>query len=67
MNKNGIEKENENITLLGNIPKNLNEMGEQDHPTSNAVGGSSGFALDQDEDSGALKKRRSTPTRSFKF
>ena len=31
------------------------------------MGGSSGFALDQDEDSGALKKRRSTPTRSFKF
>jgi len=28
MNKNGIEKENENITLLGNIPKNLQEMGE---------------------------------------
>jgi hypothetical protein len=29
MNKNGIEKENENITLLGNLPKNT-EMGEHD-------------------------------------
>ena len=36
MNKNGIEKENENITLLGNLPKNT-EMGEHD-PIPNQPG-----------------------------
>lgn len=69
MNKNGIEKEleNQNVTIVGNGPRSSEGAAGIDQTEKVVSNPGTGFAVDQEEDSGALRKRRSTPTRSFKF